>query len=95
MGVLSLLAVYLIRVHFTCWVITCHLVILLLRSSLPWPWEPFQALLCPLDVPRSFRLLSTCFTSGAPCCSRPIWCHPCPSPGISHFSREPCPFLGE
>ena len=43
----------------------------------------------------SFRLLSTCFISGAPCCSRPIWCHPCPSPGLSHFSREPCPFLGE
>lgn len=49
---------------------------------------PRQAGSCVSDRSRPSR--GTSCLSGKPRCSRPIGHSPCPTPGISRFSQEPC-----
>lgn len=57
------------------------------RLSQMWPVGiPSSWFLCPCDTPQ--HSLSTSLLSGITSCSRLILYPPCPSLGISHFSKE-------
>ena len=55
----------------------------------------FRLVLCPFDIPPSFCFWSTSLLSGSTRCYRLILYIPCPSPTISHFSKELCFILSE